>query len=665
MAVPPKTPAADAAGPDHVDQAEWHPVEVSSYANANEIVSEHYSLDWTIDFDAQTISGHVVHRLRALKDGVEQVVLDARELDISAVRFVEGGKLVPAKHTLHPEHFAFGQRLEIRLPGPLDKDATAELRIDYATRPECAAAGWLGPELTVGKKHPYLFTQCQPIFARALVPCMDTPSVKSTYDAAVRVPEGLVALMSAVQEGEVATEDGKAVSKWKQAIPIPSYLLALASHLDAIVQFLKIAEGLGGPYVWGRYDMLVLPTSFPYGGMENPCLTFVTPALVAGDRSLVDVVAHEIAHSWTGNLVTNFDWPSFWLNEGFTMMMERKIVGARYGKPAQQLSALLGQEDLERTVEDLGAENPFTALEADLANRNPDDAFSSIPYEKAYNFLYLIETKVGGPEAFDPYMKAHIQHFSGKSITNKDWKAFLYEWFSDPSHVGGGPETIAKLDAIDWQAWLYGVGVGPDRNEFDRTLAEQADGLAARWLAKADGKQEVSAQAFAGNDVQGMTPAQKMRFLDSLLARDEPLPAEVLEEMDALYNFTAVRNAEIRYRWLRLALKSDLRRAYPEALDFLASHGRIAYVAPVFAALRAASPEGEKLARETYGRTRGSYHPIAQDEVDEALGIGKPEAEGGEGAVAAVRAALTRFRRDCSEKGVRAALSEARRALFG
>jgi leukotriene-A4 hydrolase len=304
----------------------------------------------------------------------------------------------------------------------------------------------------------------------------------------------------------------------------PECIDKVAHEFAETEDFLKAAEELGGPYEWGRFDMLVLPTSFPYGGMENPCLTFVTPALIAGDRSLVDVVAHEIAHSWTGNLVTNFDWPSFWLNEGFTMVMERKITGMVYGGKAMQLSALLGQEELLRTVKDLGEGDAFTALEADLANRNPDDAFSSIPYEKAFNFLHYIETQVGGPEAFDPYLKAHIQHFSGKSIASADWKAFLYSWFEEH----GGKETIAKLDAIDWKGWLYGTGVGPNVNEFDKTLAEEVDLLAAKWTGK-----EVGGWEAKKGDVEGLSASQKMRFLDNLIAGEEKLPVEVLERMDA------------------------------------------------------------------------------------------------------------------------------------
>lgn len=551
-------------------------------------------MDWTIDFAANIIKGFVVHNLRGVKDASSKVVLDTRQLLIKAIQLVDDAA-TPLDYELAPEHFAFGQRLEITLPKPLRQNETVKIRIHYQTTPECPAAGWLDPSLTEGKTHSYLYSQCQPIFARALVPCQDTPAVKSTYEATVRVPDEYTALLSAVQVGEPKKDEstGLVVSHWTQKIKIPSYLLAIAvGHLVAAEisprckiwtepefiekaawefadteDFLKIAEELGGPYEWGRFDMLVLPTSFPYGGMENPCLTFVTPALVAGDRSLVDVVAHEIAHSWTGNLVTNFDWPSFWLNEGafgdskklqsficwsdflslnrhfigFTMVMERKITGKKFGVKAQQLSCLLGQEDLVRTVKDLGETDQFTALEADLTNRNPDDAFSSIPYEKGFNFLWYIQEQVGGAEAFDPYMKGHIQHFSGKSITHKDWKDYLYEWFRDEKHVGGGPKTIAKLDAIQWDEWLHGVGIGPNTNEFDKALAEQVDELAANWSSK--GKEGVvSTFAAKSEDVAEMTPAQKMRFLDNLIALEgqDRLSPEALEEMDILCEFLSV-----------------------------------------------------------------------------------------------------------------------------
>lgn len=470
------------------------------------------------------IHGFVDHSIATVKPASE-VVFDTSALVIDSAQLIgDSGNPINLKFNLSEPNI-YGRALSISLPA--SAPPSFKLRIAYSTTPESTALQFLSPQQTEGKKHPYLFTQCEAIHARTLVPCQDTPGVKSTYSAAVRVPNGLVALMSAVQDGDPIQENGLLVWNWTQKIPIPAYLIALAVgnlaraevsprsavwtepetldraawEFEETESFLAAGEALAGPYLWGRYDLLVLPGSFPYGGMENPCLTFVTPTLLAGDRSQVDVVAHEAAHSWSGNLVTNAKWGDFWLNEGFTVFFERKIVGRVYGEPAAQLSALIGLEHLKEDIDNFGPDSPLTALVKNLTEKDPDDAFSSVPYEKGFNFLYFLENLLGGPAVFEPYLRDYIQKFAHKSIDTPTWQAHLFSYFSSS-------DARAKLEKVDWNAWFYAPGMPPVANHFDDALAKAADGLAARWK-EAIGKGSYN---FDAEEFEGFNPPQKSGF---------------------------------------------------------------------------------------------------------------------------------------------------------
>jgi leukotriene A-4 hydrolase/aminopeptidase len=397
----------------------------------------------------------------------------------------------------------FGSALNVTLPTSYKKDKQLDLIVEYETTSECGALQWLEPSQTVGKQYPYLFTQCQAIHARSLLPVQDSPSIKLTYSASIRVPKPLKALMSALSTGETTSENGKStIYQFEQRTTMPSYLIALvvgnlegrkigprstvwsepevvekaAWEFTDTEKFIATGESLLTPYEWGRYDLLVLPGSFPYGGMENPCLTFVTPTLLAGDRSLVDVVAHEIAHSWMGNLVTTKNWEHFWLNEGWTMFIERKIIGRLHGEAARQFSSILGVKSLKKDVDLFGHTHPYTALCPKLDGVDPDDVFSSVPYEKGYNLLYYLEQLLGGPSVFEPYMKEHVKQFAGKSITTDDWKKLLYDYMREHH----GEAKVALLDKVDWHAWFYSPGMPPVTNQYDTTLADACIKLAAR-----------------------------------------------------------------------------------------------------------------------------------------------------------------------------------------
>lgn len=563
-----------------------------SFADPDQCVVTHLHLDIEIDFERKVLVGFVDLTCEKRSPNAKYLVLDTQDLNIKRVTQSETRK--PLEHNIATVDPIFGAKLEIQLPSSSDANTPDKIRIEYETSSCSSALQWLTPEQTSGKRYPYLYSHCEPIHARAMVPCQDTPSIKTTYTAAVRAPKLLTVLMSAVREGEEDLGDGATkVTRFTQKVPIPSYLLALvAGRLEsrklgprcavwaekefvdlAVIDFedtelmLTTAESLVGNYVWGVYDLLVLPPSFPYGGMENPCLTFVTPTLLAGDKSLASVIAHEIAHSWTGNLVTNRTFEHFWLNEGFTMFLERKIIGRIFGNDTRQFQALGGVEDLLYAVETLGAESPLTSLVPPLQGIHPDEAFSSIPYEKGHTFLYYLEELLGGPEVFDPFLKSYIEKFKFKSIDTSQWKEYLFDYFKDKEDV---------LSAVDWKTWLHAPGLPPKIPSYHSESVKQCKDLCKRW-ADPDGDES----KFSAQDVANFKPRHMELFL-SFLLREKPLSTERIALLTKLYKMEEVGNSEIKFRWLRLGLCAKWEPIVPHVTKFLRSVGRMKFVCPLF-----------------------------------------------------------------------------------
>ncbi|CAM0136731.1 Leucyl aminopeptidase yscIV [Umbelopsis sp. WA50703] len=607
--------------------------EPNTLSNIDQVKTTHLHLDWTISFDKNILSGHAILDLITLVDQVEKVVLDTSFLDVTKATF--DGK--DAKFSMGDRQGTFGSALTVTLPTAIEKAGTSfKLRVDYSTTEKCTAIQYLKPSQTEGKKHPYLFSQCEPIHARALTPCQDSPSIKLTYSANVTSP--LQVVMSALHTGVKDNGNGQKTYSFEQRTTIPSYLIAIAAGnlvgreigprstvwcepevIDSAAweftdteKFIVTGEELLTPYEWGRYDLLVLPPSFPYGGMENPCLTFVTPTLLAGDKSAVDVVAHEIAHSWMGNLVTTESWEHFWLNEGWTVFIERKITGRMHGEAERQFSSIIGWKALKESVELFGHDSPATRLNTDLTGIDPDDYFSSIPYEKGFNLLYHIEKVVGGPKIFEPYMKAHVEKFASKTVNTEQWKAYLYE-FMEKTY---GQEVVDKLNTIDFELWLRGTGMPPVDPQFDTTLADACYKLADKWDQAREDKE---LKQFSPNDVSTFTATQKIVFLERLTDM-ESLPHDLLTKMDELYQLTTIRNADVRFRWQQLCLQASYERIYPEVVQFVTEQGRMKFVRPLYRLLYKAK-NGADLARDTYMKHRDFYHPIAGQLIEKDIGI--------------------------------------------
>lgn len=584
-------------------------VDEHSHSNPRQVRVTHVALDLDLDFAARRASGSVTLDLVRTDPGAA-LVLDCMDLDI---RDVLGGDLTPRAFELGPEREGFGRPLTIQLE-PADQSVT----VHYATTAGAEAMQWLGPEQTAGGEHPFLFTQGQAILTRTWIPLQDSPGVRVTYEATVRAPQELVVVMSAEQLGR--DDDGA----WRFRMPqaIPSYLIALAcgdlefmpvsgragvyaepsivagaaAELEDTEAMIASAERLFGPYRWGRYDILILPPSFPYGGMENPRLTFATPTILAGDKSLVALVAHELAHSWSGNLVTNATWSDFWLNEGTTVYFENRIMEAVYGVERANMEQVLGLADLRKELEGLAPIDQV--LHVDLAGRHPDDGFSGVPYEKGAAFLRRLEASFGR-RAFDEFLRGWFDGHAFESVTTEQFVAWL-----ERELLSRAPAAAARIDVGQWlnAPGLPGDLVEPESDALarvDRALGEWQDGTAPEDFA-----------------TDGWVTQQWLHFLAGVPAGVGP---RVLADLDAAFGFTSSGNSEILCAWLVIAVREGYAAADGRLETFLMNVGRRKFLKPLYVEL-ARTEAGRARAREIYARARPRYHAVSTKTLDEVLG---------------------------------------------
>jgi leukotriene A-4 hydrolase/aminopeptidase len=593
--------------------------DVHSYSNPAEIRVRHVDLDWDVLFARKILRGTAVLSVERPSGGrATQLVLDTRDLSIEKVESSpDGAAWTGASFSLGPPDAILGSALTISVP----EDA-ARVRIAYATSPQASGLQWLEPPQTAGKKDPFLFTQSQAIHARSWIPLQDTPQVRITYRARVRTPKNLVAVMSANNDPS-ASRDGDYTFEMPQAIP--SYLIALAvgdlsfqavspragvwaeppvvaraaREFSDLESMLRAAEELFGKYRWERYDVLVLPPSFPFGGMENPRLTFATPTILAGDKSLVAIVAHELAHSWAGNLVTNATWRDFWLNEGFTVYLERRIVERVYGLRRAEMEAVLGRQDLEKEMATLPEKE--RVLHVDLTGRDPDDGFTDVPYEKGALFLRHLE-EVFGRQRFDRFLRGYFDHFAFKSITTEDFLRYLRANLLDES-----PDLAGKVPV---QEWIEKPGLPASAPRPTSEALALVEAVAGEWR---DGKIR------AADLPTGEWSTQE--WLHFLRAVPPSLPKEKLAELDGAFHLTDAGNSEITNQWLLMAIASGYEPAYPRLERFLTSMGRRKFLKPLYEEL-VKTPEGKTRALAIYRKARPTYHPIAVTTVDKIVGWG-------------------------------------------
>ena len=586
----------------------------SSFARPEVARVTHVALDLDADFAARRMTGTATLDLQAAP-GAPEIILDSKGLEIQQVTDGEGQ---PLQWALGQGDERRGQPLTVRI------GEARRIAIRYRSAPNAEALQWLTPAQTAGRRHPYLFSQGQAILNRTWIPTQDSPGIRQTWEARITAPEPLKVVMSGERltpEGDPAGE-GRRAFRFRMNHPVAPYLIAIAAGdlafrelgphtgvwtepamLDGVARELgdtermvTAAEQLYGPYRWGRYDMIVLPPAFPYGGMENPTLTFLTPTLIAGDRSLVGTVAHELAHSWSGNLVTNAVWADGWLNEGFTTYFENRIMEAIYGRERAAQEAALSWDEMQKALIELGANSPHTRLHDDSDDQ--DGGSSGIVYDKGSIFLRTVERAVGR-ERFDAWLRAYFDRHAFQPMTSA---RFLADLRANLIHGDRALERSLKLDQ-----WVYQPG-SPDN--------------AARPDPAAFAAVDRATRAFNGGGPASDLPysrwnwAERVRFLNAL---PRQLPRGRLAELDRAFGLSASGNSEVLFAWLQLALANRFDPAVPAAERFLTGMGRRKFVSPLFETMVGQGEWGRPIAQRIYARARPGYHAVTTQSVDRVL----------------------------------------------
>lgn len=621
-AAPPAATADKGAAVTTADQKTLAEVDEYSYSEPDKVRINDLALELKVDFDKKELGGSATYTLDWSDPKATQLILDTRDITVEkVVGEREDGKWVDLAFNVAAKDKVLGNKLTIESP-----TRNRRIRVSYHTSKDASGLQWLTPAMTEGKKTPFMFSQSQQIHARSWVPLQDTPRVRFNYTAHVTSPQDAMVLMSADNDPKAA-RDGDYSFKMPQKIP--SYLLAIAAG-DLVFQpisgragvwaeptmvkkaatefadtekMMVTAERLYGPYRWERYDILVLPPSFPYGGMENPRMTFATPTVIVGDKSLVSLVAHELAHSWSGNLVTFSTPKDGWLNEGFTSYVENRIVEDLYGKEAADMEKVISRNELAAEYKELDPKLQVMALRPGTL-ADPDGASSSTVYTKGAWFLQFLEERFGR-EAFDPFLKEYFNHFAFQSIPTtkfieyakanlldkypgKVTEAELDEWIYEPGVPASAPKTVSpRFDAVDAarKAWLD-----------NGTLPDQS--ATAKW-----------------------TTQEWVHFIDGM---PKTLKPEQLAVLDAAYHFTGTPNGEIAQRWYPLAVRSGYTQANEAIGAFLSKIGRRKLIMPTYNEL-VKTPDGLKLAEDTFAKARPGYHPITTGSVEEAIAKAKAQ----------------------------------------
>ncbi len=588
-----------------------------SYANTQQFVTDHLQLDLTVDFEQRELSGSATLTMRRLDPQATEVFLDTRALHIGSIEVSdEHHESVAAEFQLRPTDPVLGEALKITLPQSLSGESELLVVIRYKTDPAASALQWLPPELTAGGEHPFMFSQSQSIHARSWVPLQDTPSVRITYAATIHTPANLLAVKSADNDPET-TRNGEYQFNMPQ--PIPSYLLAIAVgnlyfapigeqtgvytepemlaastfEFASTQQMLDTAASMYGSYQWGRYDLLILPPSFPFGGMENPRLSFITPSILAGDQSLVSLIAHELAHSWSGNMVSNKTWRDIWLNEGITSYLDARLMEVLFGKARADEERVLSYHELLQGLEEVSL--PMQALAPVERLADPDESQGSMHYHKGQLFLKHLE-QLFGREIFDPFLTGYFKHFAFQSIATEQFLEYL-----DENLLQKHPGRFNRAQA---QQWLFQSGLPADAPVPHSNTLTQAESMAKSWA--------LGEIAVDGIPMSEWSPQAAVYFINNLPSE---LSHAKLNELDAAFNFSATRNAEIGRAWfIQVALRQHS-PAYEPLQAHLNRYGRTRLVQPVYKAL-AENGEDADLARELFKQASLKYHPLTITKIE-------------------------------------------------
>ncbi|WP_430391734.1 M1 family metallopeptidase [Dyella sp. 20L07] len=594
-----------------------------SYAQPDQVRVTHLDLDLKIDFPHKQLDGQATLKLDWKDAKAQSLVLDTRDLKIASIEGIDAaGKASALKYALAPRDKELGSKLTIATP-----QHPSQVRIVYSTVPTASGLQWLTPEQTADKKLPFMFSQSESIHARSWVPLQDSPAIRFTYTAHVTAPKDVRVVMSAINNAKHPL-DGD--FSFNQPHPIPSYLLAIgagdiaaketgprsavyaepsivdkaAKEFEDTEKLIESAEKLYGPYAWDRYDLLVLPPSFPYGGMENPNMTFATPTLLVGDKSLVSVISHELAHSWSGNLVTSAAWRDIWLNEGFTTYVQGRITEAVYGKTLADEEALLSARGLQKKI----GEMPSNAqrLAPEPRGIGADDSLSEVPYDKGSWFLRTLEQRFGR-ETFDTYLKGYFAHFAFQSITTEQMLDYLKANLFD--------KNPGKMSWDEVKTWVYEPGIPknaplPDSPRFDAIDKERSAFLSGSLAADK-------------LDAKSWNTQEWMYFLDGM---PDVAPLDKLKQLDATWHLTGTPNAEIGMRWYSHAIAAGDKDVWPAAAEHMTRIGRLYLTMPLYKAF-AKTPEGLAYAEQVYAKAKSGYHPMTQEAVESVFAKAKKTAK--------------------------------------
>ena len=582
-----------------------------TFAQPDKAIVKHLDLDIKVDFDTQTIAGKASWTIDNVSKGNE-IIFDENTLEITKVTLGDDEK---------ETQFSLGNAVEFHgKPLKITIDAaTTKVNIYYKTTKDAVALQWLKPEQTADKKYPFLFSQGESIWSRTWLPCQDSPSIRFTYNAKVTVPKDLLAVMSAVNP---KSKNDTGIYTFRQDKPIPSYLIAIAVgdiafkpinrrtgvyaepsvlekaawEFGELGKMVSAAEKLFGPYRWGRYDVLVLPPSFPYGGMENPNLTFLTPGVIAGDRSLTSLLAHELGHSWSGNLVTNATWDDVWLNEGFTTYVEHRIGEAIFGEKEAKMQDVLSRKVLSDNLIDYGANHPSTKLKVDVTGKNPDESLSDIPYEKGYAFLQTVEQAVGR-QKFDAFITEYFNSHAFQSITTEDFLKYFNE------NLIKGDQALA--DKIKAEDWIYKPDVPSNLAKPVSEDFNAIDQIQNTW--RKTGVKGLSTQIKSTNE--------KQHFIDYL---PSDLTAAEMTAIDNEFNFTKGGNFVIKRQWFVQALRHQYKPAYPAIEQFLIATSRTGSLQTLYKEM-VKTPEGKAWAKQIFAKAKPGYHLTTVQDLQQTL----------------------------------------------
>lgn len=596
-----------------------HDIKNHTHSNIEEINTVHMHLDLVADFENKKITGVARHTME--NSGVKKAIFDLDGLNIIKVTI---GKSENEEDT----EFEIGENIENVGASLIVEihEETTDINIYYETTPASNALDWLPPSLTASGKYPFLYTQGQPILTRTWIPLQDTPANRITYSADIQVPEGLLAIMSASNPKEISS-DGKYSFEMNQ--PIPSYLIALAIgemeyhafsensgvyaepdviesaayEFADIPKMISAAESLYGSYLWDNYDVVILPYSFPFGGMENPRLTFATPTLIAGDRSLVSVIAHELAHSWSGNLVTNASWNDIWLNEGFTVYFENRIMEKLFGKEIADMLFLIELQELEQTIEKMIDEGMAkdTQLKLALECRNPDDGLTDVAYVKGAWFLKTLEKEVGR-ETFDAFITDYFASKKFTSLTSEEFLAYLEQNLLASQNI-----------TFNHEEWVYGTGIPENAIEVTSSRFEKIQDLAAGIIN--------------GNEIPGdlkLTDYVTQEWIAFIRKFDRQMDHGKIQKLDQTVGFANSGNAELMTEWFLLNIESGFNGNYDQMEKFLVKVGRRKFLKPLYSAL-SKTEENRNWALKVYEKARPGYHAVSFQTIDDILNYKKED----------------------------------------